>query len=73
MRTESHKNLDLTLYIYIYTYIFIYLFIYITTVATSCDLDAPRCTTEVLQVRFDGSRGDVFVGHRPPHTPVTPC
>ena len=27
----------------------------------------------VPQVRFHGSRGGVFIGHRPPGTPVTPC
>ena len=42
-------------------------------VATSCDLYAPRCATTVPQVRFHGSRGGVFIGHRPPGTPVTPC
>ena len=40
--------------------------------ATSCDLNAPRCTTEVLRVRFHGSRGGVFVGHRPPRDPGDP-
>ena len=52
--------------------VYIYIYRYRTTVATSCDLNAPRCTTEVLRVRFHGSRGGVFVGHRPPGTPVTP-
>ena len=42
-------------------------------VATSCDLNAPRCATTVPQVRLHGSRRGVFVGHRPPGTPVTPC
>ena len=50
-----------------------YIYIYRTTMATSCDVDAPRCTTEVLRVRFHWSRGGFFVGHRPPPgTPVTP-
>ena len=40
---------------------------------TSCDLDAPRCVTTVPRVRFHGFRGSVFVGHRPPRTPVTPA
>ena len=40
--------------------------------ATSCDLNAPRCTTEVLRVRLHGSRGGVFVGHRPPRDPGDP-
>ena len=42
-------------------------------VATSCDLNAPRCTTKAQQVRAPGSRGAVFVDHRPPGTPVIPC
>ena len=37
------------------------IYIYRTTVATSCDLNAPRCTTE-----------GVFVGHRPPRDPSDP-
>ena len=41
-------------------------------VATSCDLNAPRCTTTVPQVRLHGSRGGVFVGHRPPRDPGDP-
>ena len=50
---------------------------------TSCDLNAPRCTTKVPQVRLHGSRGGVFVDHRPgevsslitdlPGTLVIPC
>ena len=40
--------------------------------ATSCDLNAPRCTTVVLRVRLHGSRGGVFVGHRPPRDPGDP-
>ena len=40
--------------------------------ATSCDLNAPRCTTTVPQVRLHGSRGGVFVGHRPPRDPGDP-
>ena len=43
-------------------------------VTTSCDLNAPRCTTEVLRVRLHGSRGGVFIlVTDPPGTPVTPC
>ena len=43
-------------------------------VATSCDLNAPRCATTAQQVRLHGSRGGVFVDHRPPPgTPVIPC
>ena len=49
-----------------------YIYIYIHTVATSCDLNAPRCTTEVLRVRLHGSRGGVFIGHRPPPDPGDP-
>ena len=41
-------------------------------VATSCDLNALRCTTKVPQVRLHGSGGGVFVDHRPPGTPVIP-
>ena len=48
------------------------IYIYRTTVATSCDLNAPRCTTEVLRVRLHGSRGGVFIGHRPPRDPGDP-
>ena len=40
--------------------------------ATSCDLNAPRCTTTVPQVRLHGSRGGVLVGHRPPRDPGDP-
>ena len=50
----------------------IYIYIYGTMVATSCDLNAPRCATTVPQVRFHGSRGGVFVGHRPPRDPGDP-
>ena len=49
-----------------------YIYIYRTTMATSCDVDAPRCTTEVLRVRFHWSRGGFFVGHRPPRDPGDP-
>ena len=43
-------------------------------VATSCDLNALRCNTTTQQVRLHGSRGGVFVDHRPsPGTPVIPC
>ena len=52
--------------------IYIYIYIYGTMVATSCDLNAPRCTTTVPQVRLHGSRGGVFVGHRPPRDPGDP-
>ena len=41
-------------------------------VTTSCDLYAPRCVTTVPQVRFHGSRGGVFIGHRPPRDPGDP-
>ena len=41
-------------------------------VATSCDLNAPRCTTKVLRVRLHGSREGVFVGHRPSRDPGDP-
>ena len=47
-------------------------YIYYTMVTTSCDLDAPRCATTVPQVRFHGSRGGVFVGHRPARDPGGP-
>ena len=49
-----------------------YKYIYGTMVATSCDLNAPRCATTVPQVRFHGSRGGVFIGHRPPRDPGDP-
>ena len=62
--TESHKPKPRPNLIYIYTDR--------TTMATSCDLNAPRCTTEVLRVRSHGSRGGVFVGHRPPRDPGDP-
>ena len=42
-------------------------------VATSCDLNAPRCTTKVLQVRLHGSREVSSLVTDPPRTPVTPC
>ena len=50
----------------------IYIYIYGTMVATSCDLNAPRCTTTVPLVRFHRSRGGVFVDHRPPRDPGDP-
>ena len=50
----------------------IYIYIYETMVATSCDLNVPRCTTTVPQVRLHGSRGGVFVDHRPPRDPGDP-
>ena len=53
-------------------YIYIIIIIYGTMLATSCDLNAPRCTTKVPQVRFHGSRGSGFVGHRPPRDPGDP-
>ena len=40
---------------------------------TSCDLNAPRCTTKVPQVRLHRSLGGAFIDHRPPRTPVIPC
>ena len=52
--------------------IYIKKYIYGTMVATSCDLNAPRCATTVPQVRLHGSRGGVFVGHRPPRDPGDP-
>jgi len=48
------------------------IYIYETMVATSCDLNVPRCTTTVPQVRLHGSRGGVFVDHRPPRDPGDP-
>ena len=42
-------------------------------VVTSCDLNAPRCTTKVPQVRLHRSLGGAFIDHRPPRTPVIPC
>ena len=65
--TESHDvQLDLRererdIYIYIWA-----------MVATSCDLNAPRCTTKAHQVRLHGSRGGVFVDHRHPRDPGDP-
>ena len=50
----------------------IYIYGTVTMVATSCDLNASRCTTKVPQVRFHGSRRGVFVGHRPPWDPGDP-
>ena len=41
-------------------------------VAISCDLNAPRCTTKVPQVRLHGSRGGVLVDQRPPRDPGDP-
>ena len=41
-------------------------------VTTSCVLYAPRCVTTVLRVRLHGSRGGVFVDHRPPRDPGDP-
>ena len=38
-------------------------------VTTSCVLNAPRCVTTVPRVRLHGSRGGVFVDHRPPRDP----
>ena len=40
--------------------------------STSCDLNAPRCTTKAQQVRLHGSRGGVFVDRRPPEDPGDP-
>ena len=42
-------------------------------VATSCDLNTPRCTTKAQQVPLHRSRGGVFVDHRHPGTPVISC
>ena len=39
---------------------------------TSCVLNAPRCVTIVPRVRLHGSRGGVFVDHRPPRDPGDP-
>ena len=39
---------------------------------TSCDLNAPRCTTEVLRVRLHGSREVPSLVTDPRGTPVTP-
>ena len=41
-------------------------------VSTSCDLNAPRCTTKAQQVRLHGSRGGVFVDRGPPRDPGDP-
>ena len=41
-------------------------------VTTSCVLNAPRCVTTVPRVRLHGSRGGVFVDHRPPRDPGDP-
>ena len=49
-----------------------YIYIYGAMVATSCDLTAPRCTTKAPQLRLHGSRGGVFVDHRPPRDPGDP-
>ena len=54
-------------------YIYIIIIIYGTMLATSCDLNAPRCTTKVPQVRLHRSLGGAFIDHRPPRTPVIPC
>ena len=48
------------------------MYVYGTMVATSCDWNAPRCTTKVPRVRLHGSRGGVFVGHRPLRHPGDP-
>ena len=50
--------------------IYIYIWIYGAMVATGCDLNAPTCTTKAPQVRLHGSRGGVFVDHRPPGDPL---
>ena len=62
-RREIYKN---DMYIYMWDYGFHQL-------RLKCDLNAPRCTTTVPQVRLHGSRGGVFVDHRPRGTPVIPC
>ena len=41
-------------------------------VTTSCVLNAPGCVTIVPRVRLHGSRGGVFVDHRPPRDPGDP-
>ena len=40
-----------------------------TTVATGCNSNAPRCTTEVLRVPLHESWGGVFVGFGTPRDP----
>ena len=42
-------------------------------VATSCDLNVPRCTTKAQQVRLHGSREVSSLITDPPGTPVIPC
>ena len=42
-------------------------------VATSCDLNVPRCTTKGQQVRLHGSREVSSLITEPPGTPVIPC
>ena len=54
--TESRKTLTKPHYILLYLIIIHNIYIY--TVATSCDLNAPTCATDVLR-----SRGGVFVAH----------
>ena len=52
--------------------IMIYIYMYGTMVATSCDLNAPRCTTTVPLVRLHRSRGVSSLITDPPGTPVIP-
>ena len=49
------------------------IYIYETMVATSCDLNVPRCTTKAQQVRLHGSREVSSLITDPPGTPVIPC
>ena len=46
--------------------------IYRTTVATSCDLNAPRCTTTVLAGTFTHLSMMVFIGRRVKDRPAAP-
>ena len=57
---------------HIHMYIYTYIYMYGTMVATSCDLNAPRCTAKVPQIRLHGSRGGVFVDHQPRRDPGDP-
>ena len=44
-----------------------------TMVATSCDLNAPRCTTKVLAGTFTHLSMTVFVGRSVKDRPAAPC
>ena len=46
--------------------------IYRTTVATSCDLNAPRCTTTVLAGTFTHLSMTVFIGRSVKDRPAAP-